>query len=141
MTEYEYIEYERQQLRNWMAGNELDYKRLSRQEKQEVIEDMRLCATTRPLMGNGEPENVVADRVGWLLDGTYGRGAYDKAREIVGLSGRANKRAMLFNLLAVLEWNLPQPAAAKVWQSLTPEQQQELSNLIDQEIERSLQEE
>jgi hypothetical protein len=55
---------------------------------------------------------LVAERVRWLLDGSYGRGAYDRAWAIARASARSNKVAQLGQLIAALEWQCPAAFAA-----------------------------
>ena len=84
---------------------------------------------------------LIADRIGWLLGGNYGYGSYLISRQIAD-NKRLNREAALSQMIAALEWRCPARFAARAWNKLTPDQQQELSKRIqteldDYEIERN----
>jgi len=75
---------------------------------------------------------VVTERIGWLLNGSYGAGAAMAAENI--LNSRANKRAWLLQTIAILEWHCPRRFAGQVWNKLTADQQDKINAMIDAEI-------
>ena len=83
------------------------------------------------------PETV-GERVGWLLDGNYGQGAYLKAKQVLGMSKRANKIASLTQMTAGAEWRCPFRLAVAAWKKLTPAQKAALDKAIQAEIDNHL---
>lgn len=73
---------------------------------------------------------LVAERVGWLLDGNYGQGSYLKAHQVMAQSKRANKIASLTQMTAVMEWRCPFRMAAAAWKKLTPAQKAALDRAV-----------
>lgn len=72
---------------------------------------------------------TVAERVRWLLAGSYGYGSYVKARQ-VATSRNMNRVAALANMTAELEWQCPSRMASQEWGKLTPAQQQAVNNAV-----------
>ncbi len=77
---------------------------------------------------------LVAQRVGWLIDGNYGQGSCTAAWQII-TAPRLNRIAALSILIAALEWRCPSAMARKVWKGLTADQQAKIDGLIKKEIE------
>jgi len=76
---------------------------------------------------------IVAERVGWLLDGQYGAGAMLLARNV---TSRSNRPAAYSQMIAVLDHNCPRRMAAEAWKKLTPKEKTKLQQLIEDEIEQ-----
>jgi hypothetical protein len=76
---------------------------------------------------------LVAERVGWLLDGNYGYGPMLMAKRIVK-SPRMNRAAVLTQLAAAFEWQCPPRMAAVAWKKLTTVEQ----NLLDQAVKKAI---
>jgi hypothetical protein len=74
--------------------------------------------------------SLIADRIDWLLDGSYGYTEYWKALQVLE-SPRMNRVAALSIMVAALEWNTPQQIAIAAWKQLTPKQQTDLKMKID----------
>jgi hypothetical protein len=72
---------------------------------------------------------VVAERISWLIDGNYGYGQMQIARQVVG-SPRVNREAALTQLVAVYEWQCPRRMAVDAWKKLTPAQKKALSAAV-----------
>jgi hypothetical protein len=72
---------------------------------------------------------VVAERISWLIDGNYGYGQMQIARQVVG-SPRMNREAALTQLVAVYEWQCPRRMAVDAWKKLTPAQKKALSAAV-----------
>ena len=73
---------------------------------------------------------VVAERIGWLLDGNYGFGSMKMAQQVLA-SPRMNRRAALVQSIAVSEWMCPRRMAIDAWKKLTPAQKQLLDAAVD----------
>ena len=79
-----------------------------------------------------EPE-LIAERIGWILNGSYGWGAM-KAAERVVANARMNRHAWLVQTIAALEWQCPQRSAIAAWKRLTPEEKKALDTAIKREL-------
>jgi len=77
---------------------------------------------------------LVAERIGWLIDGNYGYGSY-KATERV-LASRMNKEAWLVQTIGALEWQVPPRMTVQIWKKLTAAQRERLHRAIVKEIAR-----
>lgn len=95
-------------------------------ERQEARTDYQDMMATTP--------NLIADRIGWILEGNYGFGAMKKAESI--LASRGNKIAQLSMLLASLEFSCPANFAAQAWNKLTLDQKLALEKAIQAVIAR-----
>ena len=60
---------------------------------------------------------VVGERIGWLLNGSYGYGAMIEAQRIQGIK-RGNRSAQIVQLLAVLDHGCPARFTAEAWHGL-----------------------
>lgn len=98
---------------------------LPRADKAENKARLLECWTTYP--------EIFAERIGWLLNGTYGYGAMIKALQIAD-NHRMNRTAGLSHLAACLEWSTNQAAAVAAWKTLTTTQQAKLDELIAAEL-------
>ncbi len=72
---------------------------------------------------------IVAERISWLIDGNYGYGQMQMAKQVVG-SPRMNREAALTQLVAVFEWQCPRRMAIDAWKKLTGPQKKALSAAI-----------
>ena len=81
-----------------------------------------------------ETPTLIAERVRWLLDGSYGEPAYKRARAIVEASARSNKVAQLGQLIAALEWQCSSAFAREAWNKLAPAKQEAVNDAILREI-------
>lgn len=82
-----------------------------------------------------DPE-LVAERIGWLLNGTYGYAeGYLANRDLEhGMkSKRFNLNAALYNLIAMIEWQCPY--ANKVYNKLSNREQKDLNEAISKELD------
>lgn len=76
---------------------------------------------------------IVGERVGWLLDGSYGQGSYLKARQILE-SPRMNRQAALAVMIADAEWMTPALMAVAAWKKLTPAEKSALAREVEKAI-------
>jgi hypothetical protein len=77
---------------------------------------------------------LIAERIGWLIDGSYGYGAMQKAKQVLGMSARANKAAQLTHMIGALEWRCPPRMTIVAWKKLTPAQKKALDRAVKKEI-------
>lgn len=77
---------------------------------------------------------LVAERVRWLLLGSYGKGSHIKAGQ-VGANRSMNRVAALANMTAEMEWMCPAKMAGDEWKKLTPAQQQAVNTAVAKEIQ------
>jgi len=80
-----------------------------------------------------EHPETVAERVGWLLNGTYGRGSYIKAWE-VAKSPRMNRVSAMSQMIAALEWRCPSAFARSAYLKLSKAEQDKVDRLVTHEI-------
>jgi hypothetical protein len=78
---------------------------------------------------------IVAERIGWCLDGNYGYGAMVQMRRIA-FARRGNRPAQAMQLIAALEWACPQGHCIKAWKRLTREEREALDYSIKIEMDR-----
>lgn len=113
------------------------YQRMQEVEKAPLSE--RLEAYQEFAKALADDPETVAERVGWVLNGSYGKGAYDKAWDIAK-SPRMNRVAALTQMAAALEWSCTGVYARKAWTRLTQEQKDKVDKLVAQEINEQGQE-
>ena len=82
------------------------------------------------------PETV-AERIGWILNGSYGKGSYDVAHEVIRRP-RMNRSAWLLQVVGALEWRAPVKGVIAAWKKLTVAQKAKLERLIKAEIKDAL---
>ena len=108
--------------------NEVESAPIS-ERKENKKEFLDACVET--------PETVV-ERVGWLLNGSYGHGEYMIAWRDVDIwnkSKKLNIRARLFISIAAYEWMTTPRHAAEVWRALPDEIKEKINKGIDAEID------
>jgi len=121
-------------------------------ERREIMEFLNGLRRTEKLPLSERRENaarfaadlhrdpaLIAQRVGWLLDGSYGYGSYVKAHQIAH-SPRMNQGAWLLVTIANLEWGVPGKMTIQVWRTLTQKQRLHLDKLIKKEIKDAIEE-
>lgn len=81
-----------------------------------------------------ESPDLVAERIGWLIDGNYGHGEMLKAKQIVA-SPRMNRRAALTHMVGLYEWQCPSNFAIEAWKKLDAQQKKVLDAAVDVVIE------
>ncbi len=77
---------------------------------------------------------LVAERIGWLLNGSYGQGSYCAALQVIG-NPRQNVQAWLGQTIAAIEWHCPANFARAAWCALSDAQKAALAKLIQVEID------
>jgi hypothetical protein len=76
---------------------------------------------------------MVAERVGWLLNGSYGKGSHDSACRVLA-SPRMNQVAWCAITIANLEWRCPAEMAIASWKKLPVETRYQVNEAIRREI-------
>ena len=76
---------------------------------------------------------LVAERVGWLLNGSYGKGSFDSACRVLA-SPRMNQVAWCAITIANLEWRCPAKMAIESWKKLPVETRYLVNEAIRREI-------
>jgi len=94
----------------------------------------RQAARTEFAAALRDSPELVATRIDWLLNGSYGAGAYHAAQEVAA-NVRTNRAAWLCQTIAALEWQCPAEFARQAWKTLTPPQKATLAALIGEELE------
>jgi len=122
MKKQEYIIRELTLLDNQI--NELS--KLTRIEKQEN--------KTKLLKTWIEYPEVFVDRIGWILNGTYGYGVMYRAIQLAD-NKRCNRIAGLSVILSAIEYSVTNDNSIKAWKTLTVEQQEKLASLIQVELD------
>jgi len=127
--------------------SQAEYERRELQEAQQrlteveraPLADRKEAAAEFFEMMRDHPE-IVAERVGWLLDGNYGYGQMLKAKQILG-SPRMNRSAALTHMVAAYEWSTPNAMAIAGWKKLTKGQQVALDKAVQGAIKNAESEE
>lgn len=126
-TQTEYEARERTNFFHEMGEIQKDWGKMPvserRQEEAEFYETMR------------DHPTLIAERVGWLLDGNYGQGSYLAAHDVLSRP-RMNVEAWMVQTIGPLEWRVPPVAVVRAWKRLTPVQQAKLN----QEVQKTIRE-
>ena len=117
-----------------------EYERRERREAQQLLAEIekapladRKEAAAKFFEAVRDNPELVAERVGWLLDGSYGAGAKLLARQILG-SPRMNRSAALTQMTAAFEWQSPGAMTRAAWKKLTKGQQAALEKAVQASI-------
>lgn len=109
------------------------YADLEKVKRAPISERRESCAEFTEVMRDNP--DLVGERLGWLLEGCYGRGAMQAALHVLATGKNANKVASLNLLIAALEWSCPADMTIRAWKMLTEPQKVAL----DAAIQRVLQ--
>lgn len=82
---------------------------------------------------------LVAERIAWLLNGSYGYAEQKRAEE-TAKNSRCNWIVGLSQLVAIEEWQCPEAFAVKAWKQLDDTQKQRLASEISKVRENYLSE-
>ena len=115
-----------------------DFQRQMREVERLPLSERKENAQEFAEVLHRDPE-LVAERIGWVLNGSYGRGAYTKALQ-VARSPRMNQGAWLVQTVAALEWSVPTRMTAQAWHTLSAAQRKNLERLVQREIRDALSE-
>jgi hypothetical protein len=118
---YDASMYELQQFRKQMEETE---KLPLAERKANAVEWFRAL---------NEDHMMVAERVGWLLQGNYGGGSFGSACRVLA-SPRMNQVAWCAITIANLEWRCPAKMAIMAWKKLSVEKRYLVNEAIRREI-------
>jgi hypothetical protein len=113
-------EYEANEIRQAHA-DQARIERASLADRQEAARNFYRVMSDDPA--------TVAERLGWLFDGNYGKGQQLTAQAIIKRS-RMNRAAALTTLVAAFEWQCPANMAIAAWKKLTKQQKQMLDDAL-----------
>jgi hypothetical protein len=103
------------------ASTEREVESQSLAERQEARGEF-LAAMRDPAL--------VAERVGWMIDGNYGYGEMLKAKDVIA-HPRMNRRAALTHLVGIYEWRCPAKFGIDAWKKLTSSEKKALDQALD----------
>lgn len=82
-----------------------------------------------------DPE-LIAERIGWLLDGNYGFDEMEQAENVLRRP-RMNQRAILYQMIAYHEfYQVSQAQANRVYNALTKTEQARLNEFIQMVVDK-----
>ena len=119
-------EYEQQEIRR-MIAEQREVERAPLFERKEAQKEYFEAMRDAP--------ELVAERVSWLFNGSYGWAECRAAILIADAGKRVNKTAHLSRLIASEEWRCPQAFAVSAWKMLNPDQQKRIDAAIQKEID------
>ena len=122
MNDREYVDYERREYFRRIVKVE----RQSAGDKREAAAEFEKSLTEHPW--------IIVERMRWMLEGHYGYGAAEAANRVLTASKKANKKAILFQMVGRIEWSCPVYYINKAWKGISAEAQVAIKELIDQEI-------
>ncbi len=83
--------------------------------------------------------DLLIQRIQWLIDGCYGKGSYDVAREVIQ-NKRMNRHAWLFQTIAALEFGVKSSKARSIWNALGRDTQDTINYLLSLTISDAVRE-
>ena len=89
----------------------------------------RRHAATEWALALRDPQ-LILERIGWLIDGSYGYGSYRAARDVIH-NPRMNRAAWLGTTIAALEWRTDRTMAAREFRNLPADVRQSLNAEIE----------
>lgn len=126
-AEYEMNEY--RLYRKQVDEVEKNWKTASRADKAKDIERFV----------DGIKSGTVAERIGWLINGSYGKGSYDQTWQVIGRP-RMNREAWLVQTIGALEYRLPATVVIAEWKKLTAAEKKKLDTAVKGEIKYAVKE-
>ena len=120
--------------------SQTEHERRERSEAQQRLAEIRRQPLSDRKEAQGEfleamrdhPE-LVAERVSWLLNGSYGYGSMLLAKQVLG-SPRMNRSAALTQMIGAFEWMAPEEMVRAAWKKLTKSQQAALEKAVQATI-------
>lgn len=117
-------EYERREMQEAQAKL-AEVRKAPLAERKEAVQDFFEAMRDNP--------QIVAERVGWLLDGNYGYGSMLLAKRVLG-SRNMNRAAALTQMIGAFEWQSPEEMSRGAWKKLTASQQAALDRAVQKAI-------
>lgn len=120
--------------------SQADYERRERAEAQAKLREIekaplaeRKEAAAEFFAAMRDQPEIVAQRVGWLLDGNYGQGSWQIAKQVLA-SKRSNRTAALTQLAGAFEWQSPEAMTRAAWNKLSKSEQTALDRAVREVI-------
>lgn len=116
--------------------SQADYERRERSEAQQRLAEIRRQplsdrkeAQAKFLEAMRDDPELVAERLGWLLGGSYGYGAKLMAKQVLG-SPRMNRSAALTQMVGAFEWMAPEDMVRAAWKKLSASEKAALESAV-----------
>lgn len=116
--------------------SQADYERRERSEAQQRLAEIRRQplsdrkeAQAKFLEAMRDDPELVAERLGWLLGGSYGYGAKLMAKQVLG-SPRMNRSAALTQMVGAFEWMAPEDTVRAAWKKLSASEKAALERAV-----------
>jgi hypothetical protein len=106
------------------------HREMSEADKGSLAERKEACREFAQAMRDPA---LVAERVGWLIDGNYGYGAMQAAKRAIAAT-RSNRQAILTHMIGAIEWKCPARMAVTAWKKLSSAEKAALAKAINAEI-------
>lgn len=116
------IAYENREIQSAIA-QEREVEGASLADRKEGQKEYHDTIANRP--------EVIAERVGWLLDGNYGMGWMLRAQQA---TTRMNRPALFCQMIAILDFRCPSRMATDAWKKLSAAQKARLQREVEQVI-------
>lgn len=98
---------------------------LTRAEHKESAKEFATDMANKP--------GLVAERVSWLLNGSYGYGSYQQARKVAA-NTHMTREAWMVQVIGALEWGCREVDTRRAFNAMTSEQKAKLNALVLAEI-------
>jgi hypothetical protein len=106
--------------------------RLEKEVNSQSLSDRKEARASFLEAMQKRPE-IIAERIGWMLDGNYGYGVMKKAQAVIAAK-RMNRPAALTHMVAIYEWRCPADFARDAWKKLTSIEKTLLDAAVKEEI-------
>lgn len=129
------------------SPSQAEYERRELSEAHKKIDELRRAplaerkeAQAEFLKAMRDDPELVAERVGWLLDGNYGYGSMLLAKRVLG-SPRMNRSAALTQMIGAFEWMTPDDMVRAAWKKLSAGEKAALETALQAAIASAQREE
>jgi hypothetical protein len=124
--------------------NQAEYERRELADAQKKLSEVRRAPLSERKEAQAEffeamranPE-IVGERIGWLLDGSYGYGSMQLAKRVLG-NPRTNRSAALTQMIGAFEWQVPEDMSRTVWKKLSTSEKARLERVVKAAIADAL---
>lgn len=118
------------------ASSHAEYERRELADAHRTLDDLR----RHPLSDRREAQadflealrdhpEIVSERIGWLLNGSYGYGPMQLAKRVLA-SPRMNRSAALTQMIGAYEWQCPEEMSRTAWKKLSATEQAALERSV-----------
>jgi hypothetical protein len=127
--------------------SQADYERRELTEAQSKLNELRRAplsdrkeAQAEFLKAMRDNPELVEERIGWLLGGSYGYGPMVLAKRVLG-NTRMNRSAALTQMIGAFEWMTPGDMAIAAWKKLSAGEKAALERAVQGAIKSAQREE